>query len=37
MTVRCIDETTGIDPAEDAIVEIASVDLQRDGTITNQR
>ena len=38
MTLRCIDiETTGTDPATDAIVEIASVDLQRDGTITNQR
>ena len=36
MTLRCIDiETTGIDPARDAIVEIASVDLQRDTTITN--
>ena len=35
MTVRCIDiETTGTDPAHDAIIEIASVDLQRDGTIT---
>jgi hypothetical protein len=38
MTVRCIDvETTGTDPATDAIVEIASVDLQRDSTIANQR
>ena len=36
MTVRCIDiETTGTDPARDAIVEIASVDLQHDNTITN--
>ena len=36
MTLRCIDiETTGTDPARDAIVEIASVDLQRDRTITN--
>ena len=36
MTLRCIDiETTGIDPSRDAIVEIASVDLQRDATITN--
>jgi exodeoxyribonuclease X len=38
MTLRCIDiETTGTDPGRDAIVEIASVDLQRDSTITNQR
>ena len=38
MTIRCIDiETTGIDPAADAIVEIASGDLQRDNTITNQQ
>jgi exodeoxyribonuclease X len=38
LTIRCIDiETTGIDPAADAIVEIASVDLQRDNTITNQQ
>jgi exodeoxyribonuclease X len=38
MTVRCIDiETTGVDPARDAIVEIASVDLQRGNTITNIR
>ena len=38
MTIRCIDiETTGIDPAKDAIVEIASVDLLRDGGITNQQ
>jgi exodeoxyribonuclease X len=36
MTLRCIDiETTGTDPVRDAIAEIASVDLQRDGTITN--
>jgi exodeoxyribonuclease X len=36
MTVRCIDiETTGIDPAKDAVVEIASVDLLREGGITN--
>jgi DNA polymerase III epsilon subunit-like protein len=38
MTVRCIDiETTGIDPAKDAVVEIASVDLLREGGITNQQ
>ena len=38
MTVRCIDiETTGTDPAKDAVVEIGCVDLQRDGTISNQR
>lgn len=38
MTVRCIDiETTGTDPAKDVIVEIASVDLQRDNTIANFR
>jgi exodeoxyribonuclease X len=38
MTVRCIDiETTGTDPDTDAIVEIASVDLQRDGTIANEK
>jgi exodeoxyribonuclease X len=38
MTVRCIDiETTGIDPATDAVVEIASVDLLREGGITNQQ
>jgi len=38
MTVRVIDiETTGIDPATDAIVEVevASVDLTRDNAITN--
>ena len=36
MTLRCIDiETTGIEPSRDAIVEIASVDLQRDASITN--
>jgi DNA polymerase III epsilon subunit-like protein len=34
MTVRVIDiETTGIDPAMDAIVEVASVDLMRDNAI----
>jgi exodeoxyribonuclease X len=38
VTVRVIDiETTGIDPETDAIIEIASVDLLKDGTITNQR
>jgi exodeoxyribonuclease X len=38
MVVRVIDiETTGIDPVVDAIIEIASVDLLKDGTITNQR
>ena len=38
MTFRCIDiETTGTDPARDAIVEIASVDLQRDHSIANLR
>ncbi len=37
MTVRCIDiETTGTNPQKDAIVEIASVDLRADGTISNQ-
>jgi exodeoxyribonuclease X len=37
MTVRIIDiETTGTDPGNDAIVEIASVDLLRDGTIANR-
>jgi DNA polymerase III epsilon subunit-like protein len=36
VTLRCIDiETTGTDPASDAIVEIASVDLQRDHSMTN--
>jgi exodeoxyribonuclease X len=38
VTVRVIDiETTGTDPEADAIIEIASVDLLKDGTITNQR
>jgi exodeoxyribonuclease X len=38
MTIRCIDiETTGIDPSKDAVVEIASVDLLREGGITNQQ
>lgn len=34
--IRLIDiETTGIDPATDAIIEIASIDLVRGGGITN--
>ena len=34
--IRVIDiETTGTDPAADAIIEIASVDLLRGGGITN--
>jgi exodeoxyribonuclease X len=38
MTVRVIDiETTGTDPMGDVIIEIASVDLLKDGTIINQR
>jgi exodeoxyribonuclease X len=38
MTLRIIDiETTGTDPASDAIVEIASVDLLADGTIANRQ
>ncbi len=38
MTVRVIDiETTGTDPTVDAIIEIASVDVLKDGTIANQR
>jgi len=38
MTVRVIDiETTGTDPTVDATIEIASVDLLKDGTIANQR
>ena len=38
MTVRCIDiETTGIDPAKDAVLEIASVDLLREGGIANSQ
>lgn len=37
MTVRCIDiETTGTNPQRDAIVEIASVDLRADCTISNR-
>jgi exodeoxyribonuclease X len=38
MTIRCIDiETTGIDPVHDAVIEIASVDLLREGGITNRQ
>ena len=38
MTIRCIDiETTGIDPATDDVVEIACVDLLREGGITNRQ
>ncbi len=38
MTVRVIDcETTGTDAAVDAVIEIASVDVQKDGTITNRQ
>jgi exodeoxyribonuclease X len=38
MTVRVIDiETTGTDPEADAIIEIASVDLLADGTISNRQ
>jgi DNA polymerase III epsilon subunit-like protein len=38
MAVRCIDiETTGTNPACDAIIEIASVDVLADGTIANRR
>ena len=38
MVVRVIDiETTGIDPAADAIIEIASVDLVRGGGVANAR
>ena len=34
MIIRCLDiETTGLDAANDAIVEIASVDLGSDGSI----
>ena len=34
--IRIIDiETNGIDPATDAIIEIASVDMVRGGGITN--
>ena len=38
MTVRVVDlETTGLDPAQHAIVEIAAVDVLRDGSIANSR
>jgi exodeoxyribonuclease X len=38
MTIRVIDiETTGTDAAVDAIIEIASVDLLKDGTIANRQ
>jgi len=38
MMVRVIDiETTGIDPAKDAIVEVASVDLTHEKAITNKQ
>ena len=34
MIIRCLDiETTGLDATKDAVVEIASVDLRRDGPI----
>jgi DNA polymerase III epsilon subunit-like protein len=34
MIIRCLDiETTGPDATKDAMVEIASVDLRRNGTI----
>jgi DNA polymerase-3 subunit epsilon len=36
MIIRCLDiETTGLDAVTDAIVEIASVDLRRDGSIVS--
>ena len=38
MTVRIVDiETTGTDAAVDAVIEVASVDVQKDGTITNRQ
>jgi hypothetical protein len=37
MVVRVVDiETTGTDPVADAVIEIASVDLLAEGTITNR-
>ena len=36
MTVRVIDcETTGTDAAVDEVIEVASVDVLKDGTITH--
>lgn len=36
MTLRCIDlETTGPDPKKDHIIEVASIDLTREGGVTN--
>jgi exodeoxyribonuclease X len=38
MVVRVIDiETTGTDPEQDAVIEIASVDVLADGTIANRQ
>ena len=38
MVVRVIDiETTGTDPVADAVIEVASVDVLADGTITNRQ
>jgi DNA polymerase III epsilon subunit-like protein len=38
MTGRVIDiETTGVDPLADAIIEIGSVDVLKDGSIANRR